>query len=171
MFRLKHWQQRKAAAANAPAPRSTSAEKTPIAAKLKHLGIVALQLGVLIGVYGIGCFISSYLPITIPGNIIGMALLLVLLASGVLKAKHVGEACDYMLDNMSIFFIPAGVGIMGCFSLLQDAALKFAFVCVVTTVIVFLATSLTVALVSRLMERFQAHEHRGTSAARLNQEA
>ena len=82
-----------------------------------------------------------------------MALLLVLLATGVLKGKHIGGACDYMIDNMSIFFIPAGVGIMGCFTLLQGSALKFAFVCIVTTVIVFIATSATVIATSRLMNR------------------
>ena len=90
---------------------------------------------------------------TVMGNIVGMALLLVLLATGVLKGKHIGGACDYMIDNMSIFFIPAGVGIMGCFTLLQDSALKFAFVCIVTTVIVFIATSATVIATSRIMNR------------------
>lgn len=137
--------------------------------RLRKIGIIALQLVVLIAVYGIGCLIAGFLPIAIPGNIVGMALLLILLGTGILKAKHVGEACDYMVDNMSIFFIPAGVGIMGCFSLLQDAALKFAFVCIVTTVIVFLATSLTVALVSRLMESH--HARRAKRAMHMQQEA
>lgn len=136
--------------------------------KIKRLATLAVQLVLLIAVYELGCLISQYLPIAIPGNIVGMALLLTLLATGILKAKHVGDACDYMVDNMSIFFIPAGVGIMGCFSLLQDAALKFAFVCIVTTVIVFLATSLTVALVSRLMD---SHRAKRESNVRIGQEA
>ena len=93
-----------------------------------------------------------WLPCTVrlPGNIVGMVLLLVLLGTGLLKARHVGDACDCLLDNMSLFFIPAGVAIMGCVSLLEGNALKFALVCVITTVIVFLATSYTVMLVSRL---------------------
>ena len=84
------------------------------------------------------------------GGVLGMVLLLVLLGTGLLKARHVGDACDCLLDNMSLFFIPAGVAIMGCVSLLEGNALKFALVCVITTVIVFLATSYTVMLVSRL---------------------
>ena len=40
-----------------------------------------------------------------------MVLLLVLLGTGLLKARHVGDACDCLLDNMSLFFIPAGVAI------------------------------------------------------------
>lgn len=122
--------------------------------KMKKGLIIAGQLGVLIAVYEFGCAISSVLPIDLPGNIIGMGLLLTCLVTGVLKRKHVGMACDYLIDNMSIFFVPAGVGIMGCVSLLQGAAaLKFAFVCIVTTVLVFLSTSATVVLVQRLMEK------------------
>lgn len=122
--------------------------------KMKKGLIIAGQLGVLIAVYEFGCAISSVLPIDLPGNIIGMGLLLTCLVTGILKRKHVGMACDYLIDNMSIFFVPAGVGIMGCVSLLQGAAaLKFAFVCIVTTVLVFLSTSAAVVLVQRLMEK------------------
>lgn len=115
-----------------------------------------VQLALIIGVYGAGCALSSVLPVALPGNILGMILLLALLGTGLVKARHVGAACDCLIDNMSLFFIPAGVAIMGCFSLLEENAAKFALVCVVTTVLVFLATSYTVILVSRLLARRNA---------------
>lgn len=104
----------------------------------------------MVAVYGAGCAITSALPVRLPGSIVDMVLLLVLLVTGLLKAQHVDNACDCLLDNMSLFFIPAGVAIMGCVPLLESNALKLALVCVVTTVIVFLATAYTVMLVSRL---------------------
>lgn len=113
----------------------------------------AAQLAVVVAVYAVGCGLASVLPIHLPGNIVGMVLLLVLLGTGLLKARHVGDACDCLLDNMSLFFIPAGVAILGCVSLLEGNAAKFALVCVVTTVLVFLATSYTVMLVSRLLAK------------------
>ncbi len=143
---------------------TTEAESHTIRGKLKRAGIILAQLVVLIAIYEVGCIIARYLPIAIPGNIVGMALLLALLATGVLKGKHVGSACDYMIDNMSIFFIPAGVGIMGCFTLLQGSALKFAFVCIATTIIVFIATSATVIATSRIMDRIA--EKRSASSAK-----
>ena len=82
-----------------------------------------------------------------------LLLLLVLLGTHILKTKYISEACDYLIDNMSVFFIPAGVAIMGCFSMLEAAAAKFAFVCIATTVIVFLATSYTVLFVSWIMAK------------------
>ena len=60
---------------------------------------------------------------------------------------------------------------MGCFSMLEDQALKFAFVCVATTIIVFLATSYTVIAVQRLMERRARRAVRTSDGAGLEIEA
>ena len=116
---------------------------------IKHGLLLLGQLCLIMGVYAAGCAIASVLPISLPGNILGM----VLLGTHVLKTKYISEACDYLIENMSIFFIPAGVAIMGCFSLLESSAAKFAFVCIATTVIVFLATSYTVLFVSWVMAK------------------
>lgn len=140
---------------------------------VKHGLLLLGQLCLIMGVYAAGCAIASVLPIALPGNILGMVLLLVLLGTHVLKTKYISEACDYLIDNMSIFFIPAGVAIMGCFSLLESSAAKFAFVCITTTVIVFLATSYTVLFVSWVMAKMgkdtalapAAQAASGTSAA------
>ena len=136
----------------APIEPSTSKRKRAVHAG-KRAGILLVQLAVVVAVYAAGCALAAVLPISLPGNIVGMVLLLVLLGTGLLKGKHVGRACTCLLDNMSLFFIPAGVAIMGCFSLLEGNVLKFALVCAVTTVLVFLATSYTVVAVSRLMAR------------------
>lgn len=115
--------------------------------------IVAVQLALIVLIYCAGSFVSSLLPLDIPGNIAGMALLLCCLLTGILKARHVSEGCRFLMDNMSLFFIPAGVAIMGCAGMLAGSVLKFAFVCFATTVIVFLVTSSTVVAVSRILER------------------
>ena len=146
---------------------------------VKHGLLLLGQLCLIMGVYAAGCAIASVLPIALPGNILGMVLLLVLLGTHVLKTKYISEACDYLIDNMSIFFIPAGVAIMGCFSLLESSAAKFAFVCITTTVIVFLATSYTVLFVSWVMAKMgkdtalapAAQAASGTSAAQAAQAA
>ena len=120
---------------------------------VKHGLLLLAQLCLIMGVYAAGCALASVLPIALPGNIMGMVLLLVLLGTHILKTKYISEACDYLIDNMSVFFIPAGVAIMGCFSMLENSAAKFAFVCIATTVIVFLATSYTVLFVSWVMAK------------------
>lgn len=141
--------------ASAPPPNDAS-WRTKAGRAGKRGARLVVQLGVVVAVYAAGCALASVLPIQLPGNIVGMVLLLALLGTGLLKARHVGDACDCLLDNMSLFFIPAGVAIMGCFSLLEGNAAKFALVCVITTVLVFLATSYTVMLVSRLLAKRDA---------------
>lgn len=141
--------------ASAPSPNDASWRTKAGRAGKRGMRLVA-QLFVVVAVYAAGCALASVVPLHLPGNIVGMVLLLVLLGTGLLKTRHVGDACDCLLDNMSLFFIPAGVAIMGCVSLLEGNAAKFALVCVVTTVLVFLATSYTVMLVSRLVARRNA---------------
>lgn len=133
--------------------------KRRIKIRAQRFFLLILQLAILIAVYELGVLIAQFLPIDLPGNIVGMALLLILLATGMIKHRHVGRACDYLIDNMSIFFIPAGVGIMGCFGLLAGSIAKFAFVCVVTTILVFLATSWTVICTQRLLEAYNRRKH------------
>ena len=59
-----------------------------------------------------GEFISLYLPIPLPGNIIGMVLLFIGLVSGIINLKSVDTAGDLLLDNLVLLFIPIGVGII-----------------------------------------------------------
>ena len=114
-----------------------------------------LQVSVIVAIYCVGSFISSILPISLPGSILGMLVFLILLFAGILKVRHVDHACEFLIDNMSIFFIPAAVAIMGCFSLLTGNAFGFIFVCVATTLLTFFASSYTAMFVMRLVERRQ----------------
>ena len=45
---------------------------------VKHGLLLLAQLCLIMGVYAAGCALASVLPITLPGNILGMVLLLVL---------------------------------------------------------------------------------------------
>ena len=72
---------------------------------VKHGLLLLAQLCLIMGVYAAGCALASVLPITLPGNILGMVLLLVLLGTHILKTKYISEACDYLIDNMSVFFM------------------------------------------------------------------
>ena len=71
-------------------------------AAAKRIAKILVQLVLLLGVYAAGCALASVLPITLPGNIVGMVLLLALLGTGLLKTRHVGDACTCLIDNMSL---------------------------------------------------------------------
>lgn len=59
-----------------------------------------------------GIAISSLLPITIPGSIIGMLIMFFLLALQILPAKWVNPGCYVLIRYMALLFVPISVGII-----------------------------------------------------------
>jgi len=55
--------------------------------------------------------------IPVPGSVLGMLLLAAALRLGLLRAESVQAAADALLDNLSLLFVPAGVGLMLYFDL------------------------------------------------------
>ena len=60
----------------------------------------------------IGTLLSTWMSLPIPGNVLGMVLLLVALLLGWVKVEWLEAATDLLLSNMALFFVPAGVGVM-----------------------------------------------------------
>ena len=111
------------------------------------------QIGIIFTVCWLSLVIEKILPITFPASVIGMVLLFVCLASGILKIEHIQEKADFLLGNMAFFFVPAGVSIMNYFDVLRDSAVAFVAICVVSTVVTFAVTAYSVSLTVRLMNR------------------
>ena len=86
-----------------------------------------------------------------------MLLMLVLLAAGVLKLDHVREKADFLLANMAFFFLPAGVSVINYFDVLRSSAAALVVICLVSTVVTFAATALSIRLTLRLLERRKRH--------------
>ena len=111
------------------------------------------QIGLLFGVCLVGQLISVFLPVPFPGSVLSMIILFVLLFSGVVKVDHIRQKADFLLKNMAFFFIPAGVGILLSFDLIKNRILPLLIIVVVTTILTFGATALTVQGVIALQDR------------------
>lgn len=98
--------------------------------------------------------VSVFFPQTSwPASIIGMILLFFCLAAGILKIEHIQEKADFLLENMSFFFIPAGVSIINYLDILENALVQLIVICAVSTVITFVVTAYTVTFTMRLLRR------------------
>jgi len=111
------------------------------------------QIGILFGVCLIGQTISVFLPIPFPGSVLSMIILFLLLYFRVLKVDHIRQKADFLLKNMAFFFIPAGIGILSSFELIRSSILPLLIIIVVTTILTFGATALTVQGVIALQDR------------------
>ena len=123
----------------------------------RKLGMFCIQLAFLAGVCYVGNAVSASLPIAIPGNICSMAILLVLLISGIIAEEKIALISNFLLKYMPFFFIPAGVTILTSLPLIDGRIPQFLLVCLLTTV--------TVVLVTRLQK--YVHAKRAGRDARL----
>ena len=69
------------------------------------------QIGILLGVWAAGELVSQFIKniISIPGSILGMIILFLLLQFKVIREEKIKDVADFLLGNMGIFFINAGV--------------------------------------------------------------
>ncbi|TPG58091.1 CidA/LrgA family protein [Roseomonas nepalensis] len=94
----------------------------------------------------------------LPGPVLGMILLLALLLLNDASPRPVGDAflapaADGLLGNLSLLFIPAGVGVVGRLDVLQANGVGLAVALVASTLIGLVATALTFAAVARLLHQ------------------
>jgi holin-like protein len=87
-----------------------------------------------------GEFISRLLDLPIPGNVMGMGLLLIALSTKMIDIKWLEDAADLLLSNMALFFVPAGVGVMVYADLIAAEWLPITVATVVSTFIVMAVT-------------------------------
>lgn len=95
---------------------------------------------VLLGFQLFGEVLSRGSGVPIPGNVIGMALLLVALGSGLVKLAWVEEAAELLLSHMALFFVPAGVGVMVYGGLIAREWLPITVATIASTFIVMAVT-------------------------------
>ena len=102
---------------------------------------------IILSIYLIGEIISKALHLPIPGNILGMLILLLLLCTKVIKVDQIESISNFFLDHLAFFFIPAGVGLLTSFNLIKDSLLSILIICVITTAIVLVVTGKVVELI------------------------
>ena len=86
---------------------------------------IICQIGVIFAVCWFSQLIEAALPVPFPASVIGMA----------------------------FFFLPAGVSVINYFDVLGRSAVALVLVCLLSTVIAFGATALSIRFTLRLLER------------------
>lgn len=117
------------------------------------------ELGIILAVCVAGEVLSVIIGGVLPGNVLGMILLLVLLAVRLIKASQVEHAADFFLKNMAIFFLPVSLGILEIYSQLKSQLAAILAVCVITTFLTAFATAATVHFIL-IFQRKKAIEKR-----------
>lgn len=88
----------------------------------------------------LGEILKCLLPLPIPASIYGMIILFLGLMTKVIKLESVKETGKFLIEIMPIMFIPAGVGLMTTWGVLQPILLPVSIITVVTIITAMVAT-------------------------------
>jgi putative effector of murein hydrolase LrgA (UPF0299 family) len=102
----------------------------------------------------VGEVLNRLTPISLPGPVIGMLVLLVLLRWSVVRGA-VGVAADALLAHLSLLFVPVGVGVMTHLALISQYGLRLMLVLVLSTWIGLFVTALVLRTLLRRSESQQ----------------
>lgn len=97
----------------------------------------------------LGEFVVTGADIPFPGPVVGMVLLFAFLAIRGTVPRQLAEVADTLLSNLSLLFVPAGVGVMLHFDLLGADALPLSVALVLSTLATIAVTAWVMVLLNR----------------------
>ena len=97
----------------------------------------------------IGILISTVLHFPLPGTITALLLLFLLLQFKVLKLEKIENAANFLLLNMTLFFMPPTVKIIDSYDLLEKDLVKIIIIIVIST---FLTMGITGKVVQMMID-------------------
>lgn len=124
--------------------------------RLLRLLEILFAVGALCALWWVGAAIDRWFKLSIPAGVIGMAILLVLLATKVVPLDRIKPGSDWILAEMLLFFIPAVVGVIRYFPVLRIYGLRLLVALILGTICVLVTTALAVDCVLRLSRIRQA---------------
>lgn len=108
------------------------------------------QCFILLSCLALGHLIVWAVGVNFPGSIVGMLLMAAGLQMGVIKLDSVKGISDVLISNMSLFFVPNGVGLMLYFDIIKAEFWPIVVATIVSTIVVFVATGWCYQLVRRV---------------------
>lgn len=88
----------------------------------------------------VGELLKYMIPLPVPASIYGMVLLFIGLETGIIKLAAVKETAQFLIEIMPLLFIPAGVGLLDSWGVLQPVIVPIVVILVVSTIIVMVVS-------------------------------
>lgn len=98
------------------------------------------QLLIILGVTFAGEALHFLLPLPVPASIYGLVLMLLCLCFKVFPLRAVEETGDFLIDLMPALFIPATVGVMAAWDVLQPVLLQVALITFLSLIVVMVVS-------------------------------
>lgn len=98
------------------------------------------QLAIILFVSFLAELMEFLIPLPIAASVYGLVLMLLGLMTHIIPLHQVEETADFLVDNMSVMFVPATVGIIACVEELKQMAVPLLAACFLTTILIMAVT-------------------------------
>lgn len=100
------------------------------------------QFGIILFISFLGEALYYVIPLPVPASIYGIILMFTGLLTGLVPYESVRDTGHFLVEIMPLMFIPAAVGLISSWSLIQSSWLTYVIVTVLTTIIVMAVSGL-----------------------------
>lgn len=97
----------------------------------------------------IGEVLQAVVPLPIPAAIYGLVLLLIALATGLLKTSQVSDAANWLISTMPILYVPICVKILEYWGIISQNAVAIITITVLSTFLVFAVSGFVTQLLMK----------------------
>ena len=98
------------------------------------------QIGIILGITMVGEILYQVLPLPVPAGVYGLFIMLAALMSKAVKLESVEGTGNFLMDTMTMMFIPATVGIVECIVEVKAVLVPFLLIIAVSTILVMIVT-------------------------------
>lgn len=125
---------------------------------MKKTYSVIYQSVVIGAIILISKIIELLLPFTMPSSVIGLVLLFVALCLKIVKLEQVEKVGNALVDNIGLFFVPAGISVINSFDILKAHFFLDILLIFISTILLLVGTG----WVSQLLLKFNPQKHSAT---------
>ena len=93
------------------------------------------QSAIILLVSALGELLKYFIPLPIPASFYGLVLMLIALMTGIIKLEKIEATADFLLEIMTIVFIPGGVGLITAWEPIKAMLVPAMVIIIVTSVL------------------------------------
>ena len=122
--------------------------------------MLLLQVGALCALWLLSDRLRSWLELPLPTSLLGLLILAAGLFAGVVKSTWLRHGTNWLLGDMTLFFIPAILVVIQYPDLIRHEGLRILAVICMSTALVMAVTAVAVDQVYRLELKLARRRHR-----------
>ena len=119
------------------------------------------QIGIILGITLAGEILNHVVPLPVPAGVYGLFIMLAGLMCVAVKLESVEGTGNFLMDTMTMMFIPATVGIVECIGEVKAVLVPFLIIIGISTLLVMAVTGCMAQWVIDVYKRQNQGSHEG----------